>query len=890
MLCFAYPEQRSAKVTFGRHSRQAGVLVATDDLRKALDDWIASLPPWQQYALSLLADSAELSAQETGEVCTALLAHHGLAEWNSGFEGYTPSPPSSASVKPEQRVLLKEVQCVEGINALAPDEVLPFGKELTVIYGPNASGKSGYARMLAAACQAVGAPRQVLPNVYETTPGAQRAKIVLNSPSSPEQELMWEPGADLPEMTRFAFFDDVATQHYLSRPTSMKIGPTALECFDTLASFMTGPLQHELEGRITGREPREDLAARFSEGTQTKRLLEAPTQPTALTQLEALCKLSSEEEAELAATRGEIAALTAPDRAARAKQLRTQLTALNTLADGLSGLHASLSSDVVQELTGAIATLSQAATAAQRAGAQQFATDNLTAIGTPEWRAFVRAANGLADAEASVRGRSYPDTDDICLLCHQPLSHDAVELIRRYALYLQADAEQTLANAQEAVTRLRGKLSALQFDQLDPDRVSTAALVATAPGSVPELQDHVRALEARRDALLALFDGAALDTVGPVADLPREALDTAVAAITKQVSALEPPDLQQKLETLRVRERELSDRQLLRDMRTQAEAFIKSKQWVAKARAIRLDTAPITRKHTELYNLSVTEAYKRYFRNECDRLGLRAPVAATFIGSRGQSQRKLELDAAQSCALEHVLSEGEQRVAALADFLTEVGQTPGMAGIVLDDPVCSLDHAFRGKVAQRLCEEAQFRQVIVFTHSLEFMSSLHTRAEKLYVPCTCHWLEKTEAGAGIVSLNDGPPPEKKYKSTEIARQAYKRAKEATGSERLRAVQDGFGALRTTCEYFIIHVLLGGVVQRFAEEIKVRNIEQIVLDPEIAAEVIEFHGDTSGYIKGHLHSDTGPADIPPTPEDLYKYIEDFEAISTKYKNLVRAAGK
>ena len=48
--------------------------------------------------------------------------------------------------------------------------------------------------------------------------------------------------------------------------------------------------------------------------------------------------------------------------------------------------------------------------------------------------------------------------------------------------------------------------------------------------------------------------------------------------------------------------------------------------------------------------------------------------------------------------------------------------------IVFDDPVCSLDHNYRDKIAKRLVEEAKSRQVIVFTHDIAFLIELESKA------------------------------------------------------------------------------------------------------------------------------------------------------------------
>ena len=68
-----------------------------------------------------------------------------------------------------------------------------------------------------------------------------------------------------------------------------------------------------------------------------------------------------------------------------------------------------------------------------------------------------------------------------------------------------------------------------------------------------------------------------------------------------------------------------------------------------------------------------------------------------------------------------VLSEGEHRCVALAAFLAELATTDTASAIVFDDPVSSLDHVHRDKVAERLANESLSRQVIVFTHDIAFL-------------------------------------------------------------------------------------------------------------------------------------------------------------------------
>lgn len=105
------------------------------------------------------------------------------------------------------------------------------------------------------------------------------------------------------------------------------------------------------------------------------------------------------------------------------------------------------------------------------------------------------------------------------------------------------------------------------------------------------------------------------------------------------------------------------------------------------------------------------------FREECGKLNACFDIDIASRGSSGQTVKKLQI---KGTAPGKVFSEGEQRAIAIANFLTEVQMDTRNGGIVLDDPVCSLDHKRRSLIVKRLLEEVKKRQVVVFTHEITF--------------------------------------------------------------------------------------------------------------------------------------------------------------------------
>lgn len=118
----------------------------------ALSAWGKTLPGWQHFLLGKLVATVDLSDETLNEVFAEYLVDQNLAgpdavraNWDMALPQFQGGAPTVAST-------LTAMASVSGVNALAAGETLSFGPNLTVVYGPNAAGKSGYARVLKSAC------------------------------------------------------------------------------------------------------------------------------------------------------------------------------------------------------------------------------------------------------------------------------------------------------------------------------------------------------------------------------------------------------------------------------------------------------------------------------------------------------------------------------------------------------------------------------------------------------------------------------------------------------------------------------------------------------------------------------------------------------------------
>jgi wobble nucleotide-excising tRNase len=141
------------------------------------------------------------------------------------------------------------------------------------------------------------------------------------------------------------------------------------------------------------------------------------------------------------------------------------------------------------------------------------------------------------------------------------------------------------------------------------------------------------------------------------------------------------------------------------------------------------------------------------FKGEC--AALSAPVVKLdFPGRKGQTTRRKSLS--PDYPLSDILSEGEQTVIALADFLAEASLPKASAPIIFDDPVTSLDHQRLRYVVDRLALLSEQNQVIVFTHDIWFTVELPARFDAAPGACTYYEISGANGAKGLIRERPHP--------------------------------------------------------------------------------------------------------------------------------------
>jgi hypothetical protein len=386
------------------------------------------------------------------------------------------------------------------------------------------------------------------------------------------------------------------------------------------------------------------------------------------------------------------------------------------------------------------------------AAAQASFSEELAGVGGDAWRRLWLAAREYSVSSA-YPGKAFPATqeDARCVFCQQILESEARARLEQFDAHMRDTTQRDALAAEEVVTqRVDGTRG------LTPVSAQMSADLAVLAESEIDLAERVKQLVAAAETIqvkaLAWLESDKPMPEGVVLEAVAADLQTRSEVRRGEAAAIDVAAFQQALSSAQRRRRELEAAATLCDQRSHVEAEVgRLRERQVLVRALdEVSTNAITAKSTQLTKLYAGDVLKNEFIRETERLGLQRVTITDLGGRKGHLEQLPTLLGAKASGVKTltVLSEGEQTAMGLAGFFTEAAFDQSKSALILDDPVTSLDHVRRSRVARRLVELSSDRQVIVFTHDVAFAGALQKAGEQLDIPVMTRSIERqgTEPG------------------------------------------------------------------------------------------------------------------------------------------------
>jgi energy-coupling factor transporter ATP-binding protein EcfA2 len=804
----------------------------TIDPRRLLVDWANGQDAWvRRLAALVLSSRRPISDSQARELYDMYLAEKGLSDSEYPEEPPLAYPTDGTASTEDLRLI--RLSNVAGVNALTTGDEIEFCENLTILYGENGAGKTGYARIL----KRLGALRdaeEILPNIHAGKTKSPTARIDFRLGDT-EKTLTWNNEVGVAPFTRMSIFDTPAVNIRVDENLSYVYTPAEISLF----SYINAGIRNIQElGAQSVREiaPRTNpFLGYFESNTPVYHHIESLGSNTHLPALESLSDLPPDAAEECERLGREVAALKSD---VAEGLLRTHRDALQTL-DLLQTAATTAQAFERDSFNEALAALAALRTSYAHVRQETFADGELAGPPDDEWQRFVAAA---ARYDEHIRTQSHVADDNRCLYCRQTLTPSAVALLQKYAVFLDDALTQQIVETEKRVEtlgqapissrlgELTSKIRLLrESGPLEPVYETAGSFITAATTVHDQIRNRERVTD---DALSALSARARAQ-----AETALESHRHAAATLERQLADRGPA-----LEIAESSLRNLTARIELHRRIPEIRIYVDNAQRAAKLQTTLKQISGLLRSLTEVSKAAsedlVNRNFAARFTEECR--ALRTPnVRLEFLGKEGQAQRRKTLSPGHR--LSQILSEGEQKVLAIADFLAEAQMGESCAPIIFDDPVNSLDHRRLHEVADRIARLADTRQVVLFTHNIWLVTEMLARFEKRSSQCAYFLIadDPERDLRGKVDRATGPRWDTVKELAKKVNETLRDAAAISGQSQLTLVEAAYGLMRSWCEMVVEEVLLADVSRRYRANIMMGNLKKIRPDRlEAAITVIE----------------------------------------------------
>lgn len=840
-------------------------------LESVINQWVKKQPAWYSAALHISLQGMYTDEQVdalASAACKELAVDFGIAN-PVELAAYQPADLGSAGDS-QRNVLLESITAESGINAIEQGSKLNVATSgITVIYGNNGSGKSGFSRIMRNSCTSRSGSSEILANVFEgnDTPSATFSARVNGVPTT----YTWKSGeSDYPTFPEIAFFDAAcAAKEIGDRDNEILYAPSIISSLMRLPDLISA-----ISARIQKRE--NELSESITMGHVPQEHRKSDRVTTILS-----CKSGSEaeklvNEAQLSPQEEErrtaLPKLIAADPDVEIPKLERRQAQLSAMRQRLAELYQCCQPAFAEQYQSSLEAVKQAQEAAKAATVLASDSSELDGFGGEVWKALWEAARKYSN-ECAHTSAMFPKLPQgsLCPLCQQPLGVEAITRMENFEAYVTGIAEKQLRERRKTLDALTKRFSEAVI-AVKADRGSIVALETT------QVALNMDSLMAELESVTAVPASETLaklmDLIKPIGIQIRAEID-ALARRLNTLREMQQPGSADKLRT------ELADLNV-RNWIYENKGFLvedaKKREFKVSLEAVRkkCNTRPISSLISSVSQVEVVEKMQAAFVDELARLKAESQhVAISTRVKSGQEYQRITLDGAKE-STQNVLSEGEQKIVALAGFFALLDVLPGNSTVILDDPITSLDHLWRKAVATRIVEVAKSRPVIVFTHEPMFCTELTELSASSDVSVTYRTVQRRGPITGIVidELDwDASSVKQRVKqlrdrATDIRRR-YKVGDIKTDVELGRAIRDCYSDLRTTWERAVESVLLAGVVKRSQRPVHTQQMKQLTdIQDEDIKEVEENMTKCSLLTNAH--------DDPLASPDVQPSVEEFEA--------------
>ena len=832
--------------------QQAGAQV----LHALLPRWANNQDGWPRtIAGDVLKNRVQPSDLDIDRYLKLLLSEKKLSD--GAFQAVPNIEEKQVDANPLEAVRMDSLKVGDGINALKPGAQIDFAPGVTVIFGENGSGKSGFVRVLKRAA-GLRTAEDILHNVRgdkRPTPSGTFTVTV----GTAGQTIPWKNEFGIAPLNRVSIFDARGARLHVEDDLTYVYTPGELTLFPLVQNAIER-VRTALEAAIVAKTPGPNvILASFDRSCSIYAIIETLRAATDQDEIKKYAVLPDNVDATIESLNIEVDALKSSNIQNALKRSRDRAAVVKVLKTAIETANAFDIATYVSR----VQARDQASRRRDEAGSKAFEGLGITGVLSEEWRQFIQAGEEYLKKNTA---QTYPNTDDPCTYCQQPLTAKAVELVKKYRDFSNNAIRAALDTAEG---QLRDYVAPIVNTKMDTIQQQ---LAAETNGGEDVLNPITDVIEQTKKLSLDVAACSAIDwqDKGPSLAAAETVVSGEETRLTGLIASLQT-SVEERQAALKAKQTELTELQGKKTTNTLLpliEKRVSDAKWVTRATIVKSNLTGVLRSLTEAAKDASDELlnkdFGRRFEDECKLL--RAPnVTLNFPGRQGQvTRRKLVASYKPS----QVLSEGEQKALALADFLAEVTSVPASSPVVFDDPITSMDYRRIHEVCDRIVALAEDHQIIVFTHNIWFAAELLSKADKKSWKYYDIRLEGGDAGVVTAALH--PRVDTIAQVSARVKKMIDGAEKQEGEIKAALVEKGYEELRGLSEIVVEHEMLKGVVQRYAPNVMMTKLDKINVGKlqESVAAIMPVFDKSCRYIASHSQ--------PPETQGIRPTLDELKA--------------
>ncbi len=837
----------------------------TVDSYTQFERWLGEQPYWLQDATyriyhGLEVDDAQISIY--ADMCISQAKNE-----KTEYKHLKPNESKSHSSSSCMAVL--KLSNIVGVNALAPDASLEFSREgVTVVYGLNGAGKSGFMRIFK---QLSGSPFEepIQPNVFSKDDSARPSCTFLISEDGLEREITCDLSSSKKgsPLTSCDVFDTKISNDYITKTNNVSYQPFAFTALSELASI-AGRISKHIDRRIEA-IPAEaiSLPEDFSERDEINWLRHLSAESTFpaeySTWSEDLQKIFEDTLKKL-----DVEKVTSNLRLCEA-----HLGSIMPILDDLVAAENLINSEELAVAYKNLVDSKRRLDTAQLVFAETADDYDRISVSIADWKDLWKIAQRYYESTVCIDGKGhFGEEGTICPLCHQVITGEAATRFKSVNAYVNGTCSEDFNTAVNATKKLLKAIVSRAYSQ-NTCNSQLANIIdesdLSAITAVYELLERTAALD---DIEVKYANITSLNSSEAIVLLSKKKkkLETQIGSLKHALKDEGRLALQEELAALSCHKWIYDNRELIKRVIFN----LKEKRVLSNTKPF-LTTNRITIESNRLASALITDAYINRFTSELQKLAPRIKVKLDKAPSqKGSTPYKvtIDTDSGIKCKPEDILSEGEQRIVALAAFFADATGRESKTPLIIDDPISSLDLLYEEKATDEIVRLASERQIIVFTHRISLLVGMREACKRAGIPFSNHHIRSTRKGNGLPDFEDEYTGDLKAQLNGLIGVVSKIEKEDPDS---RGYND---ALWRVCQTFrkcversVEEILLLKMVQRFDRRIMTNG--KVLKLTLISSEDVKTIDDMMTKYSFTEHSQ--PIDSPPIQIDTSVLKSDIQ---------------